>query len=190
MSTTVQEQHVLPEVQEFLSRGPHKAVIGGQEFASSNGATFTTRDPGSGDTLAEVYDMQPDDVERAVDAGALAFREAQWARLPINERGALLHRLADAVAKHKPIIGQIKAMDAGKIYAQAQGDVQNFVDTMRYVTDLSQHMQYRTTIAVSGHEAWTVRHPGAFASLFFPGTFPSYWSAGVSHRPWRPETRS
>ena len=84
MSTTVQEQHVLPEVQEFLSRGPHKAVIGGQEFTSSNGATFTTRDPGSGDTLAEVYDMQPDDVERAVDAGDRAFREAQWARLPIN----------------------------------------------------------------------------------------------------------
>ena len=32
--------------------------------------------------MAEVYDVQPDDVERAVDAGDLAFREAQWARLP------------------------------------------------------------------------------------------------------------
>ena len=172
MSTTAEEQQVLPEVQEFLSRGPHKAVIGGQEFTSSNGATFTTRDPGSGDTLAEVYDMQPDDVERAVDAGDLAFREAQWARLPINERGALLHRLADAVEKHKPIIGQIEAMDAGKIYAQAQGDVQNFVDTMRYFTDLAQHMQYRTTIAVSGHEAWTVRHPWGVCGFIFPWNFP------------------
>ena len=132
MSTTVQEQQVLPEVQEFLSRGPHKAVIGGKEFTSSNGATFTTRDPGSGDTLAEVYDMQPDDVERAVDAGDLAFREAQWARLPINDRGALLHRLADAGEQPKPTSRQVEAMAAAQVDAQATGHGHACAGPMRY----------------------------------------------------------
>ena len=48
-----------------------------------------------------------------------------------NERGVLLHRLADEVEKRKAIIGQIEALDAGKIAAFAEGDVQNFVDTIK-----------------------------------------------------------
>jgi aldehyde dehydrogenase (NAD+) len=80
--------------------------------------------------------------------------------------------LADAVESHKHIIAQIEALDAGKIESQAQGDVQNFVDTLRYFTDLAQHVQYRTTLAVKQHEAWTVRQPWGACAFIFPWNFP------------------
>lgn len=163
---------LLPEVERFLSQGPHCAIIGGKQVKSSSGETFTTYDPGSGEPLAEVYEMTVEDVDRAVQAGAKAFRETNWATMAPNERSAMLHRLAEEVEKQIPIIGQIESLDAGKIYAQACGDVQNFVDTMRYFADLAQHVEHRTTLAVKGHEAWTVRHPWGVCGFIFPWNFP------------------
>jgi aldehyde dehydrogenase (NAD+) len=162
----------LPQVAEFLSRAPLKAVIGGREVPSSNGDVFETRDPGSGEVLAEVCAMQPDDVDRAVQTAAEAFAKSGWSKLAPNERAAVLHRLADAVADRKKTIAQIEAYDCGKVYGQAEADVQNFIDTVRYFADLSQHVQYRTALAVARHEAWSVRLPWGACGFIFPWNFP------------------
>jgi len=173
MSTTLEQQkQLLPEVTKFLAGGPLKAIIGGKEVASSNGATFETFDPGSGEKLAEICDLQTEDVDRAVEAGAQAFRDTNWAKLPANERGALLHRFADEIQNRIEIFAQLESLDAGKIYGQAVGDVQNLIDTLRYFTDLAQHVQHRTTLAVQGHEAWQVRHPWGVCGFIFPWNFP------------------
>jgi aldehyde dehydrogenase (NAD+) len=162
----------LPEVTEFLDGSPLKAVIGGADVDASNGETLVTRDPGSQEPLAEVAAMQPDDVDRAVRAAAEAFAQTGWARLSPNDRGVLLHRFTDAVAERKKIIAQIESLDAGKVLAQAEGDVQNFIDSMRYYTDLAVHVQRRSALAVAGHEAWTVRHPWGPCGFIFPWNFP------------------
>jgi aldehyde dehydrogenase (NAD+) len=138
----------------------------------SKGEVFTTFDPGSKQPLAEVYAIQPDDVDRAVQAAAAAFKRSGWPQLSPNERGALLHRLIDAVQQRKPVIAQIEALDAGKLLAQAEDDVQNFIDTMRYYVDMALHIQRRTTLAVAGHEAWTARQPWGPCGFIFPWNFP------------------
>ena len=163
---------LLPEVEKFLSSAPLKGIVGGKDVAGSAGETMKTIDPGNGKTLAEFCCLSPEDVDRAVGAAAHAFKKSGWATMPANERGALLHRLADAVAKHKPIIGQIEALDAGKIHAHALGDVQNFIDTLRYFTDMALHVEHRTTLAVSGHDARTVRHAWGPCGFIFPWNFP------------------
>jgi aldehyde dehydrogenase (NAD+) len=170
--TTVLPTDVLPEVAAFLAGGPLKAAIGGKDLASSNGEVFETRDPGSRERLAEVYAMQPDDVDRAVVAAADAFAHSGWATLAPNDRGVLLHRLADAVEKRKRIIAQIESLDAGKVLAQAEADVQNCADTLRYYTNMALHVQRRTALAVSGHEAWTTRNPWGPCGFIFPWNFP------------------
>jgi len=171
VATTVQSD-LLPEVAQFLQDGPLEAVIGGKRVPSSTKETFETFDPGSGESLAQVHAMQPADVDFAVQTAAQAFAKSGWAQLAPNDRGVLLHRLADAVEKRKKIIGQIESLDAGKIAAQAEGDVQNFVDTLRYFTNMALHVQHRTALAVSGHDAWTVRHPWGPCGFIFPWNFP------------------
>ncbi|MGA2256141.1 MAG: aldehyde dehydrogenase family protein [Thermoguttaceae bacterium] len=164
--------HCLPEVREFLDSSPLKGVLGGRDVESSNGETLTTLDPGSKEPLATVYAMQPDDVDRAVRAAATAFSDSGWASMAANERGVLLHRLADAVEKRKPILAQIEALDAGKVLSQAEGDVQNFIDTLRYYTDLALHVQRRSPLAVARHEAWITRQPWGPCGFIFPWNFP------------------
>ena len=161
-----------PDVVKFLSSGTLQGVVGGKDVASSTGQTMKTLNPGSGEVLAEFTALSEADVDHAVHVAAETFAKTPWAKLPPNERGVWLHRLADAVEKHKPIIGQIESLDAGKILPQALGDVQNFVDTLRYFTNMSLHVQHRTALAVSGHDAWTVRHPWGPCGFIFPWNFP------------------
>ncbi len=161
-----------PEVAEFLSPECLGGVIAGRQVRSSNGERFSTVDPGSGEPIAEVYAMQSDDVHDAVEAAARAFAKTDWAKLPPNERGVLLHRLADEVEKRKKTIAHIEALDCGKLFAQAEGDVQNFVDTMRYFVDMALHVEHRSALAVPRHQAWTVRQPWGPCAFIFPWNFP------------------
>lgn len=170
MNTVLENHEQL--VTQFLSQSPLKAFIGGEWVAADDGATFTTRDPGTGQPLAEVAAMGAKDVDRAVQAATKAFRTSGWAEMTPNERGVLLHRLADEVEKHKPVLARIEASDAGKILAQAEGDVQNFVDTLRYFIEISLHVQRRTPLAVKGHEATTVRLPWGPCGFIVPWNFP------------------
>lgn len=171
MSTTVKRE-LFPEVEQFLSRDLLHSVIGGEPVESHVGATVATCDPGSGEVLAEVTELEDEQVDQAVAAANDAFKKSGWSTMPVNERAAMLHRLADEVEKRKHIIAQLESLDVGKIQSQAQGDVQNFADTTRYFADMAQHMNPRTTLAVKGHEAWTYRQPWGACAFIFPWNFP------------------
>ncbi len=168
--TTAIGLQLLPEVEAFLSKGFFPSVVAGQDFVPISKDTVETIDPGSGQKLGEIYDLSVSDIDHAVNVAASAF--VPWSQLPTEQRSAILLRLADAVEKHKPIIAQIEALDAGKIEAQAQGDVQNFVDTLRYFVKLSQTVQLRTKLDVPGHEAWTLKQPWGACAFIFPWNFP------------------
>ncbi|MDV6029399.1 MAG: aldehyde dehydrogenase [Phycisphaera sp. RhM] len=171
MSTAIKPS-LLPEVEAFLGRGRFASFVGGKTMGSENDNSIATTDPGSGDKLADVVELTAEQVDEAVGIADAAFKQSSWATMPVNERAALLHRLADAVEKHKAIIGQIESLDAGKVQSQAQGDVQNFADTIRYFADMAQHVNPRTTLAVKAHEAWTVRQPWGVCAFIFPWNFP------------------
>jgi acyl-CoA reductase-like NAD-dependent aldehyde dehydrogenase len=170
MTTATQE--VLPEVGKFLDSQLERPLVGGKETAASDGGTFETHDPGSGEKLATVPHFTNKDVDAAVAAAQRAFDTSGWATMPPNERGALLHRLADEVERRLNVIAQIEALDAGKIEAHAQGDVANFVATIRYFADMAQHISRRNVLAVKGHEAWTMRQPWGPCGFIFPWNFP------------------
>jgi acyl-CoA reductase-like NAD-dependent aldehyde dehydrogenase len=163
---------LLPEVETYLGSGPLTGLVGGRDEPGSTGDVIPTRDPGTGEVLAEVCAFSAADVERSVAVANEAFRGSGWATLPPNERAAMLHRFADLVEKRKPVIGQIEAIDAGKLLPHALGDVQNFIDTVRYFADMAQYVQRRNALAVAGHEAWTTRNPWGACGFIFPWNFP------------------
>ena len=161
---------LLPEVVQFLSGGPFAGFVGGKDYPSSSGVLIATFDPGSSEKIGDIHDLSPAEVAGAVDVANQAF--VQWAALSQKERGAILLKLADAVESRKAIIAQIEALEAGKIEAQAQGDVQNFVDTMRYFVKLAEGVHTRTKLDVPGHEAWVHKAPWGACGFIFPWNFP------------------
>ena len=166
-STTIK---LRPEVTEFLNADSFPGFVGGQDYPAATGDLIATIDPGSGDKIADIHDLAGSEVDRAVDAANAAF--PAWAALSQTDRSAILLRLADAVEEHKPIIAQIEALEAGKIEAQAQGDIQNFVDTLRYFVQLADGVETRTKLDIPGHDAWTYKQPWGACAFIFPWNFP------------------
>jgi len=164
---------LLPEVQEFLAERPIRMFIGGEWVAAGEGGTFQTLDPGDGTPLATVAEGTAVDIDRAVTAAREAFRRSGWATMPANERGVLLHRLADLVDKHRSALVQIESLDVGKPLAQAAGfDVPNVAQTLRWYADFAVHTRRSEPIAVSGYEARQVRSPYGVAAFILPWNFP------------------
>lgn len=170
--TAVAASETPAAVSAFLDQSPMPAFIGGSWTAAASGRTFTTIDPGSGETIAEVAALGADDVDRAVQAAQRAFDETEWARMSTAERGSILLRLAEAVERDKATLAHIESLDAGKVRAQAEGDIGNFIDTMRYFVNIAQHVPLERPLAVPGAEAAVVRHPWGPCGFIFPWNFP------------------
>ena len=68
-------------------------LIGGQDRAASNGATFERLDPGAGTVASRAPAATLEDADAAVDAAARAF--PAWAALSPSERRARLLKAAD-----------------------------------------------------------------------------------------------
>lgn len=164
---------LLADVSDFLASAPMKLFIGGQWVDAARKGRFETRDPGSGEVLAEVAAAEQEDVNRAVEAAQQAFKTSGWATLPANDRAVVLHCLADLIDKHRDILAQIESLDVGKPFAQAAGfDVPFAAQTLRYYADLSVHTRSREPIAVSRHEAYTLRVPYGVCAFIIPWNFP------------------
>ena len=164
---------LLAPVKEFLNSQPLKMYIGGRWTDAGDGKTFETRDPGTGQVIARVTAGDAADVDRAVQAAREAFAKSGWATMPANDRGVILHRLADLISRHQEVIAQIESLDVGKPRGQAAAfDIPHSAQTFRYYADLAVHTRRREPIAVSGFDARTVRVPYGACGFIFPWNFP------------------
>ncbi|MEM0955909.1 MAG: aldehyde dehydrogenase family protein [Pseudomonadota bacterium] len=79
---------------------------------SDPGKCFESRNPASGETLAQLTQASPDDIDRAVDAAQLA--QPAWAALSPHQRARHLYALARQVQKHARILAVLETLDNGK----------------------------------------------------------------------------
>lgn len=164
---------VAKHVSEFLNSGPIKLFIGGKWVDAAAGGRIEVLDPGNGKVLATVAAAEKADVDRAVAAARDAFIKSGWATLPANDRAVILHRLADLIDKNADTVAQIESLDVGKPVADPHAfDIPNATATLRYFADMSVFTRRREPIAVSGHEAYSLRVPYGVCAFVLPWNFP------------------
>jgi acyl-CoA reductase-like NAD-dependent aldehyde dehydrogenase len=151
---------------------PRRLFIGGEWIDARSRDTLSVIDPGTGEQITKIHAAGPADVDAAVQAAQRAFEQSGWGEMKPDERAVYLRRLADLAQAHQKTISRIESLDVGKPLAQAVADVEDFCATLRYYTDLAQHVSYQVPMPVSGYEARTVRHPYGVCGFIFPWNFP------------------
>jgi aldehyde dehydrogenase (NAD+) len=107
--------------------------VGGRWEPSSNGKTFPTVNPATEEVLAEVSEGTAEDVDRAVQAARRALESGPWATMDARDRGAMLHRLADAIEREREELAVLETLDNGKRIGDARNvDVTLCVEALRY----------------------------------------------------------
>ena len=165
-----------PRVSEFLSQKPVPAFIGGRWVAGSAGAADVI-DPATGAAIGQVSMAGPDDVNTAVESAHQAF--AKWSGMSVNERAALLHRLAEKITEASEVLAQLEAIDVGKPVVNARGfDVPFGADCIRYFADLSKQATHAERLIPTLHTS--SGSPSGPSRLIFACPAPVIWTCAGS----------
>ena len=104
------------------------------------GATFATKNPATGKTLAEVTQGSAADLDQAVAAARRA--QSNWARLSGHARAKVLYALARLVQKHSRLFAVLETMDNGKPIRESRDiDVPLVIRHFYYHAGLAQLLQ-------------------------------------------------
>jgi betaine-aldehyde dehydrogenase len=96
------------------------------------GSVYTSVNPATGASLAEIASASADDVDAAVGAATDAFR-GDWGALAPSQKGALLYRLADLVERDIEVLAHLESLEMGRPIGMSMAlMVPNLVASLRY----------------------------------------------------------
>src|SRR6266480_1795617 len=91
----------------------YQLFIDGQWVDAESGKTFTTPNPSTGETLAEVAEADKADIDKAVAAARKAF-EGKWSKISARDRGRLLYKLSQLIEQNADELATLETSDNGK----------------------------------------------------------------------------
>jgi aldehyde dehydrogenase (NAD+) len=109
----------------------YRLYIDGKFVDAATGKWFDSYNPYTGKVWAQVAEGGAEDVDRAVKAAHRAFTEGPWPQLTASQRGLLLHRLGELVARDAKRLAETEVLDNGKLIAEMQAQL-NYVPQWYY----------------------------------------------------------
>src|SRR3712207_9175717 len=91
----------------------YQLFIDGQWVDAESGKTFTSPNPATGATLAEVAEADKADIDKAVGAARRAF-EGKWSRTSARDRGRMLYKLAQLIEANAKDLAALETADNGR----------------------------------------------------------------------------
>ena len=105
-------------------------LIGGKYQPSRSGKTFPVFNPKNGSLVAEVAEGDRVDIDAAVGVAQLAF--AAWSELSGAERGDIMHRAADILARRLPELIEIEIDQIGRPRREMAAQLARLPEWFRY----------------------------------------------------------
>ncbi|MEU1192276.1 aldehyde dehydrogenase family protein, partial [Streptomyces sp. NPDC005859] len=122
---------------EHPEQRDHRTIhAGGEWLEAVSGATREILDPADGRPFAVVAEGDEKDTDLAVAAARTAFDEGDWPHIPVVERAAVLHRVADLLVRDRERLGLLESRDAGKTLEEGRVDIDCVADAFRYFAGL------------------------------------------------------
>jgi acyl-CoA reductase-like NAD-dependent aldehyde dehydrogenase len=147
--------------------------VGGEWVESSGEEVRPIVSPVTGETIAEVPDASPEDVDRAVAAARAA--QPRWAALSAWERARICHAIADLIAERREEFARELSLEQGKPYvAEALGDIDETAENFRIAAEDVKRME--TAIIPSqdvSKRILTFRKPNGVYAGITPWNFPT-----------------
>lgn len=129
------------------------------------------RSPVDGAELARLQSTPSSEFDQILDAAAAAF--ARWRLVPAPKRGELVRIFGEELRAAKDDLAALVTLEAGKIVAEARGEVQEMIDICDLAVGQSRQLYGRTIASERpGHRMMETWHPlgvvGVISAFNFP----------------------
>lgn len=150
-----------------------RMYIAGEEADAASGQWFDSHNPYTGEVWSQVALGGPEDVERAVQAAHKAFTSGPWPQLTASQRGMLLHKLGDLMARDATNLAQLEVRDNGKLLAEMQGQLNYLPNWYYYFGGLADKVQGATLpLDKKGYFNFTRHEPLGVVAAITPWNSP------------------
>ncbi|WP_134498198.1 aldehyde dehydrogenase [Microvirga pakistanensis] len=148
-------------------------LIGGEWVEPKSGRYLPSYDPTNGQPWYEAADADAADVDAAVAAAQKAFTSPDWRRMTQTQRGKLIRRLAELVARNGDMLARIETRDNGKLLREMQVQLQGAPDTYHYFAGMADKL-HGDTIPVNKLDMlnFTLREPIGVVGMITPWNSP------------------
>ena len=132
--------------------------------------------PGDGSLIARVPTSSSADYASALERAQAAARS--WADVPAPARGQLVRELAAELRTHKTQLATLVALENGKIFPEALGEVQEMIDIADFAVGQSRMLYGRTMHSERvQHRMYEQWHPLGVVGIITAFNFPvAVWS--------------
>jgi aldehyde dehydrogenase (NAD+) len=149
-----------------------KLFIDNEWLDPSDGGTFDTYNPATGEVIAQVAAAGKHDVDKAVKAARRALETGPWSTMDAAERGNLLFKLADLVEQNAAELAALESLNSGKTISDSRGDMGGVVNTLRYYAGWADKIEGRTVPVRGNFLSYTLRQPVGVVGQIIPWNFP------------------
>jgi aldehyde dehydrogenase (NAD+) len=135
-----------------------------------------SRSPGDGSVLGRVAVTSEAQYEQIMQRALAAARS--WAEVPAPQRGELVRLFGEELRKHKRELGELVALENGKILVEALGEVQEMIDIADLAVGQSRMLYGRTMHSERvQHRMYEQWHPLGVVGIISAFNFPvAVWS--------------
>src|SRR5690606_20961467 len=144
------------------------------------GGTLAAHSPIDGARLAQVHEHTVAQAHAAITRARQASQA--WRLVPAPRRGELVRLFGEVLRRHKRDLGRLVSLEAGKILAEGEGEVQEMIDICDFALGLSRQL-YGLTIASErpGHRMMETWHPLGVVGVISACNFPvAVWSLNTA----------
>ncbi|WP_398491428.1 aldehyde dehydrogenase [Variovorax sp.] len=147
--------------------------IGGEACEPHGGTWFETQNPFTGESWAQIPRGDAQDVDRAVRAAHQALTSGPWSELTATQRGALMRRLGDLIARDAARLAASEVRDNGKLLAEMRGQLDYLPQWFYYYGGLADKVQGSTLpLDKKGYFAFTRHEPVGVVAAITPWNSP------------------
>jgi betaine-aldehyde dehydrogenase len=147
--------------------------LGGNWTDASDGASSEVLNPYNAEVLATVAVAGQAEVDAAVSAAREAFDSGPWRGTTAAERGRILHRIADLLARDREDLGRLESLDTGKTLGEGHIDIDDVTAVFRYYAGLADSDAGRVVDAGSATVVSRIVHePVGVCALIAPWNYP------------------
>lgn len=147
--------------------------INGQTLDPQSGTWFETQNPYTGEVWAEIPKCDTRDVNLAVEAAYAALTSGPWAEMTATQRGALMRKLGDLIARDAAKLAAVEVRDNGKLLAEMLGQLNYIPQYFYYFGGLADKIQGSTLpLDKKGYFAYTRYEPVGVVAAITPWNSP------------------
>jgi acyl-CoA reductase-like NAD-dependent aldehyde dehydrogenase len=150
---------------------PLLMYIGGEWTDSASGETFERISPVTGKVLASLPRANREDAQAAIDAANRA--RSHLASMPVFERAALCHAIADVLESKRKSMGEELSLEQGKPYREACDEILFAAELYRDAAENIKRLETSIVPSVDPNKRiLTIRQPHGVVAIITPWNFP------------------